>query len=164
MEYLQTARRLAAQGETLARGSAAEREALERFKALLGDFKGPGFKSRVREVYAEDVWFNDSLKTVRGVEELERYLGRSADALDSGTVEFLGLTAENGDYFVRWQMNLSFAKLDRGTVHRSVGMSHLRFDREGKVVLHQDFWDSTGGLFEHVPGLGWLLRQVKRGL
>lgn len=164
MEYLETARRLAAQGETLARGSAAEREAIERFQALLGNFKGPRFRERVREVYAEEVWFNDSLKTVRGVDELERYLGRSADALDSGTVEFLGLTAENGDYFFRWRMSLAFAKLDRGTIHESVGMSHVRFDREGRVVLHQDFWDSTNGLFEHVPALGWLLRKVKRGL
>lgn len=47
---------------------------------------------------------------------------------------------------------------------RSVGMSHIRFDADGKVILHQDFWDSTGGLFEHVPGLGWMLRSVKSRL
>lgn len=43
-------------------------------------------------------------------------------------------------------------------------MTHIRFDSEGKVILHQDFWDSTGGLFEHVPALGWMLRRAKKRL
>ena len=43
-------------------------------------------------------------------------------------------------------------------------MSHIRFGADGKVVLHQDFWDSSGGLFEHVPGLGWMLRKAKARL
>ena len=52
MDYLETSRRLAAQGAALERGSEAEKRAIERFQALLGDFKEPGFKARVREVYA----------------------------------------------------------------------------------------------------------------
>ncbi|MDZ7644911.1 MAG: hypothetical protein U5K76_12275 [Woeseiaceae bacterium] len=31
--------------------------------------------------------------------------------------------------------------------------------RDGRVALHQDFWDAAGGLYEHVPMLGGLIRQ-----
>jgi hypothetical protein len=32
------------------------------------------------------------------------------------------------------------------------------------VVLHQDYWDSAAGLFEHVPVVGRLIRTVKSRL
>lgn len=161
MEYLETWRGLRAQGVPFPAGSDSERQALESFGRLFEDLKAPDLDERVRAVYAEDAWFNDTLKTVEGVDGLARYLGHTADALESGRAEILDVASSNGDYYVRWEMTLRFAKIARGETHRSVGVSHLRFDEEGKVVLHQDFWDSTSGLFEHVPGLGWLLRQAK---
>lgn len=164
MSYLETLLELEAEGLALERGSEPERRAVERFQALLGDFKAADFRERIGEVYAADVFFNDTLKTVRGVAELERYLGRSGDALESGTVEFLDLAVADGNYYFRWRMSLRFAKFSRGETHESNGMSHIRFDRDGRVVLHQDFWDSSSGLFEHVPVLGWMLRGAKSRL
>jgi len=164
MGYLEEWRRLRAEGAPFASGSVAERAALERFRELFEDFKGVDFEARLRAVYAEDVWFDDTLKTLRGRDAVVRYFAKTADALESGSAEILDVATSDGDYYVRWEMRLRFARLDRGTTHRSVGVSHLRFDREGKVVLHQDFWDSSRGLFEHVPGLGWLLKQAKRRL
>lgn len=161
MEYLDTWRRLQAEGAPFAAGSKEEARAIARFQDVLADFKAPGLAARAAEVYAPGAWFNDTLKTVRGGEAIGNYLGKTAEALESGTVEFLDVVGSNGDYYVRWEMRLRFARLDRGTTHSSVGMSHLRFDRDGRVVLHQDFWDPVSGLFEHVPALGWLLRQVK---
>ena len=61
-------------------------------------------------------------------------------------------------------MTLRFKNLQRGKDTTSIGMSHIRFNSEGQVVLHQDFWDSSAGLFEHMPALGWMIRAVKRRL
>jgi hypothetical protein len=164
MEYLETLSTLEEAGAPLEGGSAEERRAIESFQALLSDFKAPDFGRRIPEVYAEDVFFNDTLKTVRGVEEVQEYLTATADAIDKGTVEFLDVVSDNGNYYFRWAMTIRFKRFARGQDKRSVGMTHVRFDSAGKVVLHQDFWDSAGGLFEHVPALGWMLRRVKRGL
>ena len=41
---------------------------------------------------------------------------------------------------------------------------HLRFNDAGQVVLHQDFWDSSQGFFEHVPILGAMIRWVRNRL
>jgi hypothetical protein len=32
------------------------------------------------------------------------------------------------------------------------------------VLLHQDYWDSTAGLFQHVPALGTGIRAIKARL
>lgn len=163
-EYLDELRRLESAGRPFASGSEQERVAVDRFEKLLGDFKAPGFRERVREVYAEELFFNDTLTTIRNRSDLEEYLAHSADALESGTVDFLGLTNDDGSYFFRWRMNLRFKRLAGGQETVSVGMSHVRFNSEGEVVLHQDFWDSASGLFEHMPVVGWMIRSVKRRL
>lgn len=165
MPYLETVRALEARGPQLAPGSAAERRALERFQSALSDFKAPDFRQRVRDAYAETVWFNDTLKSVEGRDAVEAYLAASADALHEGRVEPLGWTSDGqGNYFLRWEMRLRFKRLAGGEERRSIGMSHVRFDAEGRAVLHQDFWDSAAGLWEHVPGIGGLLRLAKRRL
>ena len=164
MEYLEYVRELETDGSPLAVGTQQDEAAVERFQALLADFKAPDFRQRVQEVYAANAFFNDTLKTIRGSEAIEDYLAASAEALDTGTVEFLDVVASDGNYYFRWRMTLRFKKLarDRDTV--TVGMSHIRFNADGRVVLHQDFWDSSSGLFEHIPGLGWMIRSVKRRL
>jgi len=163
--YREALRRSEAAGAALAPGSAAERRALERLQHALSDFKAPDLRERLRDAYAEEVWFDDTLKTIEGRDALELYLAASADALLEGTVEFLGWSRDDrGNYLLRWEMRLRFAKLAGGEPKVSIGVSHLRFDAAGRAVLHQDFWDSAGGLWEHVPGLGALLRYAKRRL
>ena len=164
MEYLNTLQSLEEAGPPLAAGSDEERQAIERFQSLLSDFKAPDFVQRIPEVYAEGVFFNDTLKTLRAAEEVQEYFQATTEAIDKGTVEFLDLVADNGNYYFRWSMTIRFKRLARGEDKHSVGMSHVRFDSAGKVVLHQDFWDSVGGLFEHVPTLGWVLRRAKKKL
>jgi hypothetical protein len=161
MDYLEVVRSLEEEGVVLEPGSPEERWATERFQELLRDFKAPDFAERIEDVYAEDAFFNDTLKTVRGSAAIAEYLAATAEAIDKGTVEFLDVVSDNGNYYFRWAMTVRFKSFASGEDTRSVGMSHVRFDDTGKVVLHQDFWDSTGGLFEHVPGLGWMLRRAK---
>lgn len=163
-EYLATLDRLEAEGDTVAAGSAEERRAVERFERLLADYTAPDFPARLREVYAEDVFFNDTLKTLHGVDAVAEYFAATAAALESGTVEFVDRLSADGNHYFRWVMTMRFERLGDGEPKMSVGMTHVRFDAAGRVVLHQDFWDSTGGLFEHVPVLGWALRRAKKRL
>jgi hypothetical protein len=41
-------------------------------------------------------------------------------------------------------------------------MTQLRFDREGRIILHQDFWDPGAGIYQHLPVLGPAVRFVNR--
>ena len=99
-----------------------------------------------------------------GCENVCEYLTATGEAISGGTVEFLDLVSDNGNYYLRWAMTIRFKRFAQGQDKRSVGMTHVRFDSAGRVVPHQDFWDSAGGLIEHVPALGWMLRRTKKGL
>jgi hypothetical protein len=43
---------------------------------------------------------------------------------------------------------------------RTVGMSHVRYDAKGKVIFHQDYWD-TGAVYEKIPVMGAVIRWIK---
>ena len=41
------------------------------------------------------------------------------------------------------------------------GASHLKFDQQGRVVWHRDYWDAAEELYEKLPVIGWLMRFLK---
>lgn len=164
MEYLDQLARLRAElPNPFPRGSEQEREALQRFQTFFSDFSPNKIERLIDQTYAETVWFNDTLKTVQGREALKEYLRHSAEAVDNCRVEILDRVAgEQQDYYLRWRMWISFKRFKRGVETHSIGMSHLRFDPAGRVLLHQDYWDAASALFEHVPLLGAGIRAIKR--
>ncbi len=151
--------------QRLVPGSEEEQAAIARVKDFLSDLSSP---ERVRklayEVYADDVYFNDTLKELRGADAVASHFAASAEAVVSALVTFDDVVASGGEYYFRWVMEIEFKRLKPGTVTRSIGMTHIRFNREGKVILHQDYWDASTGFFQHVPFVGWLLRRVRARL
>lgn len=146
-------------------GSAAEAQALARFAQFFSSFAPDRIRTLLPDTYAEDVYFNDTLKAVEGRAALAHYLGESAEAVESCRVEILETTrTANDEHLVRWSMMIRFRKLRRGVDTWTVGMSHLRFDAEGHVVYHQDYWNAADGLFQHIPVIGTLIAAVKRRL
>jgi limonene-1,2-epoxide hydrolase len=164
MDYLSVLeRRKQALPRAFERGSPAEREALERFATFFADFSPDKVERLVDLTYAEDIWFNDTLKTIEGRENLRHYLRHSAEAVAACAVRILDTVAnDGGDYYLRWAMTIRFKRFRRGIDTHSIGISHLRFDRAGRVHLQQDYWDAASALFEHVPLLGAGIRAIKR--
>ena len=44
------------------------------------------------------------------------------------------------------------------------GASHIRFDADGLVALHRDYWDAAEELYEKLPLLGAFMRQLKKAV
>lgn len=164
MEYLTVLARLKRElPVAFARGSKEEAAALASFGRFFSDFSPDKVDKLVDLTYAPQVWFNDTLKTVNGRDALRTYLKHSAEAVQSCRVEIQDTVSnDQGDYFVRWTMTIRFKRFKPKEETQTIGMSHLRFDNTGLVTLHQDYWDSTAGIFEHIPLLGAAIRAIKR--
>ena len=74
-------------------------------------------------------------------------------------VTVVDVARSGANYYVRWTMEVRF-KGARDSVF-TIGMTQLRFNEQGLIVFHQDFWDSTAGFFEHLPVLGSAIRWIK---
>jgi steroid delta-isomerase len=44
------------------------------------------------------------------------------------------------------------------------GASRLRFNDDGLLAEHIDHWDAAAGLYEKMPGIGWLMRRLRKRL
>lgn len=149
---------------SLAPGSPEEAAAVARFQEYWSSFTPERVHAKIKDVYAADVWFDDTVKPVRGVEALEHYMAESAAGAESCTVEPEDWTRKGPDFYIRWKMHIRFKKFRKGETTSTIGLSHLRFDKNGKVAYHQDYWDSARGLWEHIPVLGWAIRKIKARL
>ena len=145
-------------------GSEGEREAIERFKAFFGSFDPDRIAATIGDVYAKDVHFDDNLKEVRGLDDLREYLVETARSVESCTVEVLDVARSGDEFYLRWEMEIRSRKLRRGRPLLSYGVTHLRYDADGRIILHRDFWDAAGGLFEHLPVIGMIIRKIKARL
>lgn len=143
---------------------AEDRAYADRFGRLFAEFTPERVRELAAETYAPNVHFNDTLKDVRGLDKLIPYLAESAEHCEACEVELLDVARSGEDFYVRWEMMIRFKKLAKGQDTVSRGVSHLRFDADDRIVLHQDYWDSAQGFFQYVPVLGWMIRKIKARL
>jgi hypothetical protein len=146
-------------------GSPLEQHAIQRFKQFFADFTPSKVHELLDETNAEQLFFNDTLKTLLDRDSLREYLRVSAEAVESCIVDVQDVVSNGaGDFYFRWLMTIRFKSFARGRDTQSIGISHIRFDSNGRVVLHQDFWNAADGLFQYVPVVGWLIRKIKQRL
>ncbi|MCY4228783.1 MAG: nuclear transport factor 2 family protein [Gammaproteobacteria bacterium] len=135
---------------------------LAKFLDLFADLKCQDIACKVREVYAENPYFSDTLKIIEDLDELAMYMEKTGKHLEYSRIIFDRVLQDGDDYFVQWYMETGFRLFGRQLQTKSVGMSHIRLDDQDKVVLHQDFWDSTEGLFRHIPLIKSFFRQFRK--
>jgi len=136
-----------------------EAEAVLRFKNFYKDVTPTTVREQIAGIYAEDVWFNDSLKTLNGRTAVQDYFLKTLEHAEVFQTQVDDVARSGSNYYFRWTMDVRF-KGSKETI-RTIGISHLCFDSSGLIILHQDFWDSTSGFFQHLPVIGGVIRWVK---
>ena len=144
-----------------ARGSAAEKEAIARFENFLSHLDEKTARDQTEKVYASDAFLNDTLKTLHGAPSIRDYFIKTAQGLVSMTVSFDDAALSGRNYYFRWTMDTRMKHLARGKTIRTIGVTMVRFDPAGRVLIHQDFWDSAQGVWDHVPIMGSVIRWIQ---
>lgn len=133
------------------------------FIDLYNHLEDDSIDERITKTYAEKLYFNDTLVTLHDRVQLIRYFKHTQKNLDAIEFKVLGIMDDGTDSYIRWLMKIRFSALGQTIDSQSIGITHLRFDAENKIKVHQDYWDSTQGLYQHLPVIGGLLRWIKSG-
>jgi hypothetical protein len=144
--------------------SVEEQAALARLKAYFATMSAESVRDQTAAVYAIDAWLYDNLAIVSGAPAIEKYFAKAAADVRVLSVDFLQVTRDGPDYFIRWRMSVEADALNDGEPIVSYGITQFRFDEQGRVLVHRDFWDAATGLYEYIPGLGGLIRSVRSRL
>lgn len=123
----------------------------------------------VNNAYAESLYFNDTFHTLSDRDAIAAYLVSTGAKLKNYSLVINDVVAhhneqrneQRNEVYVRWTMRFAFSVFGQQRSTRSVGITHLRIDDQGKIILHQDFWDGVEGFYRELPVLGNLLNQVQ---
>ncbi len=140
--------------------NASGKRAAEPFAVLYRDLSVKNVTAMVGQVYATDAWFNDTIATEVGLKAIEEYLLKTAAAAQSVEARVQDVSVSGADCYVRWTMEVRTKNLAGGQPLLTEGITQLRFDEEGRVILHQDFWNPSAGIYQHLPLLGPAIRFV----
>lgn len=139
--------------------------AIDRFAKFLEGIGSSEFiESEINNVYAENAYLNDTLKTLHNREEIKQHFVKTSKAMSAYSVNIEDISSTSKGHYLRWTMKYTAPKLAKGKEVESIGITYVVFDQEGKAILHQDYWDSTVGFFEHIPIIGGTIRLAKKKL
>ena len=113
-------------------------------------------------LYASSLYFSDTLLTSERREDVIAHLERMRSGAGELQVSVLDSQVDGADVYVVWRMRARFQPVRKTVESDTIGMTHLRFDAEGRIVLQQDFWDSAEGFYRHLPVVGSLVVAIGR--
>jgi hypothetical protein len=140
-------------------GSAEEKAGIENFKEYYKVFAEDVIRRDTKKLYAKEAFFKDGYKEVKGVDAIESYFIATTKAILSCTFDITDVSVHEGNYYFRWVMRLTIQR-DKENPIEQIGMSHVRFGPDGKVIFHTDYWD-TSVVFERAPVIGSIIRWAK---
>jgi steroid Delta-isomerase len=124
----------------------------------------PETVSRIGGLYASDASFKDPFNDVQGVPAIEHIFRHMFTQVEAPRFVVTERIVQYDSAMLAWRFEFGVRVGKR--VHPQVvnGVTHFKFDGEGKVSLHRDYWDTGEELYMKLPVLGWLVRALRRRL
>jgi hypothetical protein len=153
-----------AQFDLPAPGSAEEEAMLDGVKALFEQYNYDYLSANLEKVYAAEVYFRDAFKQFSSASDIREYMLAGLEPLEGAEFVFSNVARAGGDFYLDWTMRLDFKKTPSGTWEESIGVSRMRFNNDGQVIFHQDYWDPTDIVYKRIPIAKQLIGYVKKKL
>ncbi|CZF84214.1 MULTISPECIES: nuclear transport factor 2 family protein [Grimontia] len=137
-------------------------DALDRFITVYTSLRKDNL-STLEEIYSEDVVFEDPAHRIEGYDNLSRYFETMYANVTDCRFDIHDHAVNGEVAFISWTMTLSHPKLEGGAERAVNGCTRLVL-KEGRVILHRDYFDLGEMLYEALPVLGIAVRIIKKRL
>ena len=118
--------------------------------------------SQLGDYYAADAFFKDPFNDVRGVPAIAQIFAHMFATLDQPRFAVTQHIVQGDQAFLGWEFRFRMRRW-RPQVEQCIhGATLVRFDAQGRVALHRDYWDAAQELYEKLPVLGGLMRWLRQ--
>ncbi len=121
----------------------------------------PADVARLGAYYHRDAHFKDPFNEVQGIAAIEHIFTHMFTVLDEPRFVVHDIVQQGEQCFLSWDFHFRFKRFSR-ELQTVRGASHLQLDAAGLITLHRDYWDAAEELYEKLPGIGVLMRWLKR--
>ena len=133
-------------------------ESIQLFVDTFSRYQKEEMQQNLPKLYAKDAFLNDRIHSIQGGEAITQYFMGTFEKVEQAGFTIEDTSKSTNSAYIRWVMNLRLK--DQEQTYSFGGVSHLMFDRTGKVIYHQDFWDFSE-LMKEFPVVGRLIQFVK---
>lgn len=116
------------------------------------------------DFYDKETLFVDPLGEHRGLDSVKDYYKNLYKNVESIRFEFSNSISQNSQHYMVWKMYLKASGLKGGEEIVLNGGSLIKFNEKGLVSYHRDYFDMGEFIYEHIPGLSWIISIVKNRL
>ncbi|MBC3764430.1 nuclear transport factor 2 family protein [Neptunicella marina] len=111
------------------------------------------------EVYAQNMCFEDPFHRIEGRDDFKHYCANLYENVAYCRFTFLSRFMQESQAVLRWRMDLSHPRLNKGQNIILDGCSYLEFEQ--KITFHRDYFDGGQMLYEHLPLLKHAIALIK---
>jgi len=122
----------------------------------------PSSVARFPEFYSNDAYFKDPFNEIRGVTEIQRIFKHMFTQVGAPRFFVTGKVADADGAVLIWEFRCLIQIWGQGRPQVMRGVSHLKFDADGRVNYHRDYWDAAEELYMKLPVVGALVRGLRR--
>ncbi len=139
--------------------TAALRRYAEFFAAM-----GEADVARMDTVMTSAVHFRDPFNDLYDLEATQTVFRHMFETCRKARFTILDQAAARDAGFLLWRLDFRLKRWQPDRHREILGTSHIRFAPDGRASEHCDHWDAGQQVYEQIPVLGTLLRQVRKRL
>lgn len=109
------------------------------FESVFSRYQQKEIASAIPQLYSDDAFLNDRIHSVSGSAAIGMYFDGTFEKMHKCEFIIHDKYFSSQDVFIRWTMRIQLS--EGAKFMEFLGMSQLRFNAEGKIAYHQDFWD-----------------------
>lgn len=112
-------------------------------------------------IYTRDAYFKDPFSEVSGLDKITPIFKHMFKQVENPRFAVTSTVLQGNSAFMTWNFLFHMKRFSRDE-QCIRGATHFRFDAEGLVNYHRDYWDAAEELYEKLPVLGSMMRGLKQ--
>lgn len=112
----------------------------------------------IGQYYAADAYFKDPFNEVTGRDLVKNIFVHMFASTVQPRFVILETLAQGDAGFLTWKFLFTL----KGRDYTVFGSSHFRFDQQGLVVYHRDYWDAAEELWQKLPIIGVVVKWLRK--
>ncbi|PTQ87901.1 nuclear transport factor 2 family protein [Agitococcus lubricus] len=112
----------------------------------------------IATIYHANSYFKDPFNEFYQRDELKKLFANMFEKLQNPRFVIEETISQSNSTFIVWHFDFSL----RQRRLQIKGSSHIKFDETGLVTYHRDYWDAAEELYEKLPVIGYVFKQLKK--
>jgi limonene-1,2-epoxide hydrolase len=112
--------------------------------------------SHILPYYADDIYFKDTIQSIRGKAEFTAMTERLAQRSNELSMKIVRAAKDDQTIFVEWEMTLVFKNKPSSVIY---GASRITLNEKGQIAEQRDYYDLWGDIFDNIPRFGKAYRK-----